>query len=308
MAVRVAEWRSKTATWNLTERKREYIAFLLFILPNMVMLAIWVYYPFFYSIYLSLTNWNLLNPEYSFVGLANYANLLQNPTYLQVVYNTLAYAGGTVFIRLAISLGLALLLNRVLFASSLWRLIIFSPHITTSAAMALVWLSMYDPTFGPLSSLLDGIGLKFPNVMASTDLALPALMVVGIWKGLGFSTIVFLAAMQNVSKDLLDAASVDGANAWRSFWHVTFPAISPVTYFLVITGLIGAFETFDIVSVMTGGGPSNSTNLYVYSLYREAFHYNRMGYASAIAVVFFFVMMAFTYLQTRLANRWVTYS
>jgi ABC-type sugar transport system permease subunit len=107
---------------------------------------------------------------------------------------------------------------------------------------------------------------------------------------------------------LLDAASVDGANAWRSFWHVTVPAISPVTYFLVITGLIGAFETFDIVSVMTGGGPSNSTNLYVYSLYREAFHYNRMGYASAIAVVFFFVMMAFTYLQTRLANRWVTYS
>ena len=308
MAVQIAEWRSKTAAWNLTERKREYIAFLLFILPNMVMLAIWVYYPFFYSIYLSLTNWNLLNPEYSFVGLANYANLLQNPTYLQVVYNTLAYAGGTVFIRLAISLGLALLLNRVLFASSLWRLIIFSPHITTSAAMALVWLSMYDPTFGPLSSLLDGIGVKFPNVMASTDLALPALMVVGIWKGLGFSTIVFLAAMQNVSKDLLDAASVDGANAWRSFWHVTFPAISPVTYFLVITGLIGAFETFDIVSVMTGGGPSNSTNLYVYSLYREAFHYNRMGYASAIAVVFFFVMMAFTYLQTRLANRWVTYS
>jgi ABC-type sugar transport system permease subunit len=308
MAVQVAEWRSKTAAWNLTERKREYLAFLLFIIPNMVMLAIWVYYPFFYSIYLSLTNWNLLSPDYKFVGLANYANLLQNPTYLQVVSNTLAFAGGTVFIRLAISLGLAVLLNRALYGSSLWRLVIFSPHITTSAAMALVWLSMYDPTFGPLSSIFDAMGIKFPNVLSSTDMALPALMVVGIWKGLGFSTVVFLAAMQNVSKDLLDAASVDGANAWRSFWHVTFPGISPVTYFLVITGLIGAFETFDIVSVMTGGGPSNSTNLYVYSLYREAFHYNRMGYASAIAVVFFFVMMAFTYVQTRLANRWVTYS
>ncbi len=308
MTIQAAAVRPRTPAVRLTERKREHIAFLLFILPNVAMLAIWVYYPFLYSVYLSLTNWNLLNPNYGFVGLANYANLVQNPIYQQVVFNTIAYAAGTVFVRLAISLGLAVLLNRLLFLGTLWRLVIFSPHITTSAAMALVWLSMYDPTYGPLSALCSAVGLTFPNVLSSSDLALPALMVVGIWKGLGFSTIVFLAAMQNVSKDLLDAASVDGANARQAFWHVTFPAISPVTYFLVITGLIGAFETFDIVSVMTEGRPANATNLYVYALYREAFHYNRMGYASAIAVVFFVVMMVFTYLQTRLANRWVTYS
>lgn len=298
----------KPASGGLGERKREYIAFLLLILPNVVMLAIWVYYPFFYSVYLSLTNWNLLSPVQGFVGFENYVNLVGDPIYQQVITNTIAYTFGTVFIRLAISLGLAVLLNQHLNLRSLWRLIIFSPHITTSAAMALVWLSMYDPHYGSLNTLFSFFGLSFPNVLSDTDLALPALMVVGIWKGLGFSTIVFLAAMQNVSKDLLDAASVDGASAWKSFWNVIFPGISPVTYFLVITGLIGAFETFDIVSVMTGGGPSNSTNLYVYSLYREAFHYNRMGYASAIAVVFFLVMMAFTYLQTRLAKRWVTYS
>lgn len=298
----------KPAGGGLGERRREYIAFLLLILPNVVMLAIWVYYPFFYSVYLSLTNWNLLSPVQGFVGFENYVNLVGDPIYQQVITNTIAYTFGTVFIRLAISLGLAVLLNQHLNLRSLWRLIIFSPHITTSAAMALVWLSMYDPHYGSLNTLFSFFGLSFPNVLSDTDLALPALMVVGIWKGLGFSTIVFLAAMQNVSKDLLDAASVDGASAWKSFWNVIFPGISPVTYFLVITGLIGAFETFDIVSVMTGGGPSNSTNLYVYSLYREAFHYNRMGYASAIAVVFFLVMMAFTYLQTRLAKRWVTYS
>lgn len=306
MALQSAALRS--AGWGLGERKREYIAFILLILPNVVMLAIWVYYPFFYSVYLSLTNWNLLSPVQGFVGFENYVNLVGDPIYQQVITNTLAYTFGTVFIRLAISLGLAVLLNQHLNLRSLWRLIIFSPHITTSAAMALVWLSMYDPHYGSLNTLFSFFGLSFPNVLSDTDLALPALMVVGIWKGLGFSTIVFLAAMQNVSKDLLDAASVDGASAWKSFWNVIFPGISPVTYFLVITGLIGAFETFDIVSVMTGGGPSNSTNLYVYSLYREAFHYNRMGYASAIAVVFFLVMMAFTYLQTRLAKRWVTYS
>lgn len=308
MAVQSAALQTKTTGWTLTERKREYIAFLLLILPNMVMLAIWVYYPFLYSVYLSLTNWNLLSPVQGFVGLENYANLIGDPIYHQVITNTVVYSIGTVFIRLAISLGLAVLLNQHLNLRSLWRLIIFSPHITTSAAMALVWLSMYDPHYGSLNTLFSFFGLSFPNVLSDTDLALPALMVVGIWKGLGFSTIVFLAAMQNISRDLIDAASVDGANAWKSFWNVTFPGISPVTYFLVITGLIGAFETFDIVSVMTGGGPSNSTNLYVYSLYREAFHYNRMGYASAIAVVFFLVMMAFTFVQTRLAKRWVTYS
>jgi sn-glycerol 3-phosphate transport system permease protein len=308
MAVEAAMLRTKTSTFKLTERRREYIAFLILVLPNLLMLGIWVYYPFLYSIYLSLTNWNLLSPVRQFIGLENYINLVQDPVYLQVVVNTIMYTLGTVFVRLAISLGLAVLLNRALYLRSLWRLIIFSPHITTSAAMALVWLSMYDPHYGSLNTLFSLAGLSFPNVLSDTDLALPALMVVGIWKGLGFSTIVFLAAMQNVSKDLLDAASVDGANAWRSFWNVTFPAISPVTYFLVVTGLIGAFETFDIVSVMTGGGPSNSTNLYVYSLYREAFHYNRMGYASAVAVVFFIVMILFTFAQTRLANRWVTYS
>ncbi|MCI0478661.1 MAG: sugar ABC transporter permease [Anaerolineales bacterium] len=308
MAMQATPLGSTKTRFRLTERQRENIAFLLFILPNTFLLVMWVYYPFVYSFYLSLTSWNLLSANINFVGLQNYINLLQNPAFHQVVFNTVVFTLGTVFVRLAISLGLAILLNQNLFLRSLWRLIIFSPHITTSAAMALVWLSMYDPNYGPLSALFSLFGLDFPNVMASTELALPALIVVAIWKGLGFSTIVFLAALQSVSADLLDAASVDGASAWQSFWAVTFPAISPVTYFLVVTGMIGAFQTFDIVSVMTGGGPVNSTNLYVYSLYREAFHYNRMGYASAIAVIFFIVMMIFTFVQTRIANRWVTYS
>jgi ABC-type sugar transport system permease subunit len=259
-------------------------------------------------VYLSLTNWNLLSPVKQFVGLQNYVNLLENPTYQQVILNTLVFTFGTVFVRLALSLGLALLLNQPLFLRSLWRLIIFSPHITTSAAMALVWLSMYEPNYGPLSAIFSLFGLGFPNVLASTQLALPAIIVVEIWKGLGFSTIVFLAALQSVSQDLLDAASVDGANAWQSFWNVTFPAISPVTYFLTVTGMIGAFKAFDIISVMTQGGPAGATNIYVYALYREAFHYYRMGHASAIAVIFFVVLMIFTYLQTHAAKRWVVYS
>jgi multiple sugar transport system permease protein len=120
--------------------------------------------------------------------------------------------------------------------------------------------------------------------------------------------VIFLAALQGVNQDLKEAAAIDGASAWQVFWNVSFPAISPVTYFLVVTGLIGTFQTFDLVNVMTGGGPLDSTNLYVFQLYREAFHYFRMGYASALAVAMFLLIMGFTYVQTRWAERWVHYS
>jgi ABC-type sugar transport system permease subunit len=292
----------------LTERRREHLVFLLLVLPNLALLTVWTYWPFLSSLYLSLTNWNLLRPTRQFVGLANYEALLASARFWQVVANTLLYTLGTVFIRLALSLGLAVLLNQSqLVLRPLWRLIVFSPHVTTSAAMALVWLSVYDPNHGPLEAVVSTLGFHLPNLMASTTLVLPALIVVGIWKGIGFSTVVFLAALQGVPKELREAAAVDGAGACRSFWHVSLPAISPVTYFLLVTGFIDAFQTFDLVAVMTGGGPANASALYVYYLYQEAFHYYRAGYASAVAVVFLLVMVSFTWFQTRVAQRWVHY-
>ncbi len=181
---------------RLTERSRESIAFVLFILPNMLLLAVWTYWPFFYSFYLSLTSWNLLRPVKPFVGLQNYVNLLQSPIFYQVMGNTLLFTGVTVGTRLVLSLGLAVLLNQWLMGRGFWRLVIFSPHITTSAAMALVWLSVYDPNYGPLAAILGLFGLPFPNVMSNPDLALSGVMVVAIWKGLGFSTVIFLAALR----------------------------------------------------------------------------------------------------------------
>lgn len=292
----------------LNRRRREYLAFLLFALPNMVLLAIWVYWPFLFSLYLSITNWNILSAAKRIVWFGNYSKLFQDPLFWQVMQNTVLYTFATVFVRLALSLALAVLLNQWLIGRGFWRLIIFSPHITTSAAMALVWLAMYEPNYGPIAGVLSWFGLTFPNVMASTTWALPALMVVGIWKGLGYATVVFLAALQGVSQDLKEAAAIDGANGWQAFWNVSFPAISPVTYFLVVTGLIGTFQTFDLVKVMTNGGPLNATNLYVFQLYQEGFTYFRMGFASALAVVMFIFVMGFTYVQTRLAERWVSYS
>lgn len=292
----------------LTERRREHLVFLLLVLPNLALLTVWTYWPFLSSLYLSLTNWNLLRPTRQFIGLANYAAILSSSRFWQVVTNTVLYTAGTLFVRLALSLALAVLLNQSrLVLRALWRLVVFSPHITTSAAMALVWLSVYDPNHGPVEAVFSALGLTFPNVMASTTLALPALIVVGIWKGIGFSTVVFLAALQGVSRELREAAAVDGAGVWRSFWHVSLPAISPVTYFLLVTGVIDSFQTFDLVAVMTGGGPANATELYVFYLYQEAFHYYRVGYASAVAVLFLAVMVGFTWVQTRVARRWVHY-
>ena len=292
----------------LTERRREALVFLALVLPNLLLLTVWTYWPFLSSLYLSLTNWNLLRPTRQFIGLANYVAILSSSRFWQVVTNTVLYTAGTLFVRLALSLALAVLLNQSrLVLRALWRLVVFSPHITTSAAMALVWLSVYDPNHGPVEAVFSALGLTFPNVMASTTLALPALIVVGIWKGIGFSTVVFLAALQGVSRELREAAAVDGAGVWRSFWHVSLPAISPVTYFLLVTGVIDSFQTFDLVAVMTGGGPANATELYVFYLYQEAFHYYRVGYASAVAVLFLAVMVGFTWVQTRVARRWVHY-
>ena len=290
-----------------TERRREYIAFLFFILPNMGLIALWIYWPFLQSLYLSITSWNPLMAAKKIVWLENYAKLLQSPLFWQVTKNTSIFTAGVVFVQLILALGLAVLLNQKLWALGLWRLAIFSPHVTTAAAMALVWLNIYAPNHGPLAALFGLFDLDFPNVLSSTTLALPALMIVAIWKGLGYTTIVFLAALQGVDRELKDAAAVDGANAWQSFWYVSFPSISPVTYFLVVTGLTGTFQTFGLVHVMTGGGPLNATNLYVFHLYREAFQFYRYGLASALAVLMFILIMVFTYLQTRAAERWVHY-
>jgi sn-glycerol 3-phosphate transport system permease protein len=292
---------------HLTERRREYLAFLALILPNMILLVIWTFWPFFYSMYLSVTNWNLLRPEYDIVWLNNYVGLFKSPEFWQIARNTVIFATGTVVIGLVLSLALALLLNQWLVARGFWRLVIFSPHITTTAAMALVWSAMYSFKYGIFANLFNLVGMDFPNVLTDTKLVLPAVMLVAIWKSLGFSTVVFLAALQGVDQSLKEAAAIDGANSWHIFWHVTFPSISPITYFLIITGMMAAFKSFDIVAVMTGGGPSNSSNLLVYQIYREAFGYQRFGYASALAVVLFVALMIITYLQTRYKGRWVSY-
>ena len=277
------------------------------IAPNAILLIVWTYWPFIRSFYLSMTNWNPLIPKVRFIGLKNYTDILTDPLFWQIARNTLILALGTVSIGLVISLGLAVLLNQQLTGRTIWRFVYFSPHITTSTAIALVWASILDAQYGVVATLKSLTGLPLINPLTSPTWVLLGLTIVSVWKGIGFSTVVFLAALQGVDKNLKEAAQIDGANDWQVFRNVTFPGISPIVYFLAVVGIMGAIKTFDIVNVMTDGGTANASNVFVFEIYREAFEYLSMGRASALAVIMLFIIVALTLLQNWGKQRWVNY-
>jgi sn-glycerol 3-phosphate transport system permease protein len=288
--------------------RREYLTFLSFIAPNFILFIVFIFWPLVYSFYLGFFKWNMISPTKEFVGIDNYIKMFNDPIWWQSARNTLYLAGGTVFVKLALALGLALLLNQRLAGRSLYRAIIFSPTFTTSVAVAMVWSWIFDPFYGLLRVPLNLVGLASPRWLSDVLWTMPAIIIVAIWNGLGYDMVIFLAGLQGIPIDLYEAARVDGASGWQLFRHITFPLLSPTTFFLVITSIIGAFKTFDIVAVMTGGGPMNSSNVYIYYLYQNAFQWFKVGYASAQAVIFFIVILAITLLQVKLSRRWVHYS
>ncbi len=292
---------------NLTHFERERMTFLLFIAPNFLLFAIFTFWPLVYNFFLSFNRWNLMAPMPTWIGLENYTNMVDDPIFWKVLTNTLYLAGGTIFIRLALSLGLALLLNQKLAGRSVYRAVIFSPTFTTGAAVAIVWTWIMDPNVGLLRLPLNLVGLESPNWLVDVNWTIPALIIVSIWKGLGYDMVIFLAGLQGVPVELYEAARVDGAGRWALFRYITLPMISPITFFLVITSIISALQVFDLVAVMTGGGPLNSSAVYVYYIYQNAFKFYKIGYAAALSMVLFVITLAITIFQTRLSKRWVHY-
>jgi sn-glycerol 3-phosphate transport system permease protein len=287
--------------------RREALTFIAFVTPNFLLLAVFTFWPVLYSLYLSFFKWNMIAKRKTFLALENYRAMLADPVFWMVTRNTFALAGGTVLVTLAIALALAVVLNRRIPGRSLYRAVIFSPTFTTSVAVAMVWGWIFDPNFGLLRVFLKWVGLASPNWLGDVHWALPAVMIVVIWSGLGYDMVIFLAGLQSIPVELYDAALVDGASPWQTFWKLTFPLLSPTTFFLVVTSIIGAFKAFDIVFIMTEGGPLNSSNVYVLHLYQNAFKWFKTGYASALALVLFVVILAITAAQMRLSKRWVHY-
>jgi multiple sugar transport system permease protein len=298
--VRLQKAPSKASWWGRT--LGEWPSAFFFLLPTVAVLGTFNFYPALYSLYLSLFEWNGLSPTREFVGLANYARLLDSGEFWNSLRVTLLYAGGVTLLALALGMGVAVLLNQPIRGQAVYRVLYFLPVITPTVASGVVWKYLFDPTQGVVNRGLSVVGLEGPSWLSDPSWALVAVVVVGIWKRVGFNLVVYLAALQSIPRTYYEAAALDGAGPWQQFRHITLPLLAPTTFFLVVTALIDAFQVFDLVYVMTSGGPLGSTDVLGYYLYRQAFRYSELGFASAVAYVMFALIFAVTVIQFRLSQ------
>jgi multiple sugar transport system permease protein len=285
---------------------REALAAYLFILPSFLGFAIFLLVPMVMSAGLSLYDWELLRPPV-YIGLENFRDLLRDPLFRTVMFNTAYYAFGLVPLNIVISLSLALWLNTKLRGLTFYRLAFFLPVVTVTVAVSLIWKWMYEPRVGIVNATLGVFGIAGPNWLADPFWAMPALIILGLWKGFGYNMVLFLAGLQGIPSTLYEAAMIDGANAWHRFWKITLPLLSPAMFLAVVLTVISSFQVFDQAFVMTAGGPSNATNTIVLYIFQNGFLFFKMGYASAIAWALFAVIFTFTLIQMWLQRPWVQY-
>lgn len=270
--------------------------------PTIATLALFVVYPLARAAFESVHAWDMLYPRRS-VGLDNYAALARSGALGQIASRTLLFAGIVVSLSTALGLGLALLLNRPGRLYAFARGAVFSAYVVSWVAVALLWLFVLDDRAGAATKVVEAIGVKAPRWLGDPSVAPVSLALVTVWKVTGYAMVVFLAALQSVPKSLYEAAALDGAGPLRRFAHVTWPALRPTTAFVVTTSLIASFQAFDVVRVMTQGGPVKSTTLFVYAIYEEVFVNLRVGRASALVVVFFVGVGVLTIVNARLLSR-----
>jgi multiple sugar transport system permease protein len=290
-------------------RRGDGRAAILFLLPDFVGFVIFTALGVLGTLAISFLHWDFIGaPKWE--GIENYRALLSDPLFWQVLRNTAYYTVVVVPVSTAIGLLVALGLNRRLPGTVLLRTAYFAPFITTLTSVALLWQWIFDPQRGLIDSVLYMIGVNDPPAWLNSSVwAMPALIIFGVWRQMGFSMVLFLAGLQGVPRPLLEAAMVDGANAWQRFRHITLPMISPTTFFVVIITTIGSFQIFDQAFVLTNGrfSPANATNTLVGYLYQRAFIDLNMGAASATAWVLFVIIFAATIVQLIGQRRWVHY-
>ncbi|MGH2347331.1 MAG: carbohydrate ABC transporter permease [Chloroflexota bacterium] len=284
---------------------------ILFLLPDLIPFVAFTVLGVLATFGLSFTKWDLVAAP-NWIGFENYRNLFSDDLFLKVVRNTVYYTLGVVPISTALGLLVALGLNLKFRGSLVLRTAYFAPYITTLVGAALVFQWIYDPRAGLIDSILYAIGVQNPpGWLNSTTWALPALIIFGIWRQIGFNIVLFLAGLQGVDRNLLEAASVDGAGRWARFRHITLPLVSPTTFFVVIISTIGSFQVFDQAYVMTNGRfyPDNATNTVVGYLFQKAFVSTtaQLGLASAVAWLLFLFVFAITMIQFAVQRRWVHY-
>lgn len=287
--------------WRQANQRGDLSTAILALLPVTLLFIIFNLYPLFYSGFLSVMEWDGFSDARTFVGLDNYRNLLTSPEFGNSLRVTLIYTAGVTLISIVLSLVIAVLLNTGIRGRTGYRVLYFLPVVTSTIAVAVVWRYLLTPNTGYVDVFLKGIGVvpPSPTWLRNPTWALGIVIVVGIWKRLGFNIVIYLAGLQAIPQEYYEASQVDGAGPFRQFRHITVPLIAPVTLLLAIMSIIDSFLIFDVVYVMTNGGPLDSTNVIGLLLYNQAFRYFNMGQASAIAWVIFGIVFVATLLQWR---------
>jgi ABC-type sugar transport system permease subunit len=284
------------------ERHQKLLVPYIFIAPNLIVFTVFVLVPILFAFYISLTEWSLIGtPE--FVGLGNYVELLGDGQFWRSLYNTLVYTVGTVPTSIALGLLVAVGLNRKLPGRALLRSLFFVPVIISLVAVALIASWMFNDNYGVINAALKAVGFEGVPWLSSPVWAMPSLIITTLWIRIGFCMVIYLAALQSIPVELYQAAQVDGATSWRQFRHITWPLLGPTTFLLLILNVIYSLHVFDLIYVMTGGGPGFSTTVLVQYIYQMAFQESEMGYASAVGVVLYFLLMAFTVFQWRMTRQ-----
>jgi multiple sugar transport system permease protein len=302
VSVTLSKRRRKSAV-----RRRNLLLGLLFISPWLIGFLAFTLYPLIASFYYSFTRYDLLsNPI--FLGLRNFVDIFtEDPHFGQVMYNTVYYVGLSAPLGVIAAFLMASLLNTRIVGRSAFRALFFFPAIVPAVVTAMVWAFLLNVQYGAINATLQGLGLSTIPFLSSPRLAKPSLILIHMWAQ-GNAIVIFLASLQDVPRSLYEAATVDGANAWHKFWHITVPMCTPVILFNLIMGFIGGFQNFTLPWLLTQGGPNQATEFYSLFLYRNAFSYFRMGKASALAWILFVIIVIFTVALFRSSARWVYYS
>jgi multiple sugar transport system permease protein len=292
---------------RLSRRAKQDFEGWLFISPVVAGVLAFYFVPIFVSLYTSFTNWDGLTQR-DWVGWFNYERLLtRDDAFRETIRNTLIYVVGHIPLTIGVALCLALLCHRNMPGVTWYRTAYFLPVVTNVVAISLVWSFFFSPDAGPVNWAIGLLGAEGPSWLTSTTWAMPAIIIVSVWFGVGYPMVILLAGLQGIPEVYYEAAKVDGASAFWRFRSITVPLLTPTLFFLTITQFISSFQVFGIIYVMTSGGPANSTEVYIHNLYKNAFQFSRMGYASAMAWLLFLVIAVVSMAQWKLQKYWVHY-
>ncbi len=298
--------RTRIPILNLNPRaRREALVFYLMISPWLIGLVLFIVYPMARSLYLSFTRYQI-GHEPIVTGLGNFNRLLEDGDFWRSLRVTLLYVLGSVPGQTAIAIGIALLLAQKIRGVNFWRTIYFLPSVVSAVAIAVLWFYVFNPQYGLVNTLLAAIGIKGPGWVFDENWALPSLILMSWWT-VGAQVVIYLAGIKAIPQVLYEAVEIDGGGSWARFRHVTLPMLSPVIFFNLILGLINAFQVFDGPMVLTNGGPNKATLTYMLNLYKQAFDFGNLGYASTLAWVLFLIIMGLTALVLRSSALWVYY-